>query len=54
MKEEYNSLMEKNTWELAPIPSNMKLARCKCILNKNRDDNGYIKNYNSWLLAKYL
>jgi len=29
MKEEYNSLMENNTWELVPLPSNRKLVICK-------------------------
>ena len=29
MKEEYNSLIENNTWELVPLPSNKKIVRCK-------------------------
>jgi hypothetical protein len=29
MKEEYNSLIENNTWELVPLHSNRKLVRCK-------------------------
>jgi hypothetical protein len=40
MKEEYNSMIENNTWELVPLPFNMKLVRCKCIFKKNRVDDG--------------
>jgi hypothetical protein len=32
MKNEYNSLMENNTWELVPLPSNKKLVICKWIV----------------------
>jgi hypothetical protein len=28
MKEEYNSLMENNTWELVPLSSKRKLVKC--------------------------
>jgi hypothetical protein len=52
MQEEYNSLIENNTWELVPLPSNMKLVRCKCIFKTKRDAYGYTKNYKAQLVAK--
>jgi hypothetical protein len=36
MKEEYKSLIENNTWELVPLPSNKKLVRCKWIFKRKR------------------
>jgi len=52
IKEEYNSLIENNTWELVPLPYNMNIVRCKCIFKKKRDIDGYIKNYKAWLVDK--
>jgi hypothetical protein len=36
MKEDYNSLMKNNKWELVPLPSNRKLVRCKWIFKTKR------------------
>jgi hypothetical protein len=52
MKEEYSSLMENNTWELVPLPSNNKHVKCKWILMTRRDIDGYITKYKAWLVAK--
>jgi hypothetical protein len=47
MKEEYNSMIENDTWELVPLPSNGKLVRCNCIFKTKRDADGYITKYKS-------
>jgi hypothetical protein len=52
MKKKYNSLIENNTWELVPLPSNMKLVICKWIFKEKRDSSGYITNYKAWLVDK--
>jgi hypothetical protein len=31
MQEEYNSLLENQTWDLVPFPSEMKLSRCRWV-----------------------
>jgi hypothetical protein len=31
MKEEYNSLLENQTWDLVPLPSGRKLVRCRWV-----------------------
>jgi hypothetical protein len=54
MKEEYNSLVENNTCELVPLPSNMKLFICKWIFKTKRVFVGYITKYKAWLVAKFF
>jgi hypothetical protein len=29
MQEEYNSLLENQTWDLVPVPSQRKIVRCR-------------------------
>jgi hypothetical protein len=36
MEEEYNSMIENNTWELVPLLSNMNLVRCNWTFKKKR------------------
>jgi hypothetical protein len=31
MQEEYNSLLENQTWDLVPLPSGRKLFRCRWV-----------------------
>jgi len=31
MKEEYNSLLENQTWDMVPLPSGRKLVRCRWV-----------------------
>jgi hypothetical protein len=31
MQEEYNSLLENQTWDLVPLPSGRKLVRCRWV-----------------------
>jgi hypothetical protein len=52
MKEEYNSLVENNIWELVPLPSNGRLVICKWILKTNRATYGYVTKYKAQLVSK--
>jgi hypothetical protein len=52
MNEEYNSLIQKNTWELVSLPPNRKLVRCKWIYKTKREEYGFITKYKDILVAK--
>jgi hypothetical protein len=36
MQEEYNSLLENQTWDLVPLPSGRKLVRCRWVYRTKR------------------
>jgi hypothetical protein len=52
MQEEYNSLLENQTWDLVPLPSRRKLVRCRWVYMTNSTTNGQISRYKSMLVAK--
>eukprot|EP00253_Pinus_taeda_P008388 PITA_08388 len=52
MEEEYNSLLENQTWDLVPLPSGRKLAQCKWVYRTNSAANGKITRRNARLVAK--
>ena len=52
MDEEYNALMENQTWDLVPLPKGRKLFRCKWIFRTKMAANGEIGKYKARLVAK--
>ena len=52
MKTEYDSLMAKGTWELAPLPKGRKSIGCKWVFRTKRDACGTITRHKARLVAK--
>jgi hypothetical protein len=52
MQEEYNSLLENQTWDLVPLPSGRKLFRCRWIYRTNSTMDGHISMYKAMLVSK--
>jgi hypothetical protein len=52
MQEEYNSLLENQTWNLGPLPSGRKLVRCRWVYRTKSIVDGQISRYKSRLVAK--
>jgi hypothetical protein len=52
MSEEYNSLIENQTWNLVLHPSDWKLVRCKWIYRTKKTTNGHVRRYKERLVAK--
>ena len=52
MQEEYNSLLENQTWDLVPLPSGRKLVRCRWVYRTKSAVDGQINRYKSMLVTK--
>jgi hypothetical protein len=52
MQEEYNSLLENQTWDLVPLLSRRKLVICRWVYRTKSATNGYINRYKARLVAK--
>jgi hypothetical protein len=52
MQEEYNSLLENQTWDLVPLPYGRKLVRCIWVYRTKSAVDGQISRYKSRLVAK--
>eukprot|EP00253_Pinus_taeda_P009225 PITA_09225 len=52
MEEEYNSLLENQTWDLVPLPSGRKLIRYKWVYRTNSAADGQITRWKVRLVAK--
>jgi hypothetical protein len=52
MQEEYNSLLENQTWHLVPLPSGRKLVRCRWVYMTKSAIDGQVSKYKSRLVAK--
>jgi hypothetical protein len=54
MQEEYNSLLENQTWDLVPLPSGRKLVRCRWVYRTKSVAHGQISRYKSRLSCQRL
>jgi hypothetical protein len=52
MQEEYNSLLENQTWDLVPLPSRRKLVKCRWVYRTKSAADGHISRYKARLVAK--
>ena len=52
MQEEYNSLLENETWDLIPLPSGRKCVRCRWVYRTKSTTDGHISRYKSSLVTK--
>jgi hypothetical protein len=52
MQEEYNSLLENQTWDLVPLPSGRKLVRCRWVYRTKSTADGYVIRYKARLVSK--
>jgi hypothetical protein len=52
MQEEYNSLLENQTWDLVPLPAGRKLVRCIWVYRTKSATYGHVSRYKSRLVAK--
>jgi hypothetical protein len=52
MEEEYNALIENNTWHLVPPSSNKNLIDCKWVYRIKKKADGSIDRYKARLVAK--
>ena len=50
--EEYQSLMENDTWDLVELPSGRKPIGCKWVFKAKRDKNGKVERFKARLVAK--
>jgi hypothetical protein len=52
MQEEYNSLLENQTWDLVPLPSGRKLVKCRWVYKTKSVADEQISRYKAKLVAK--
>ena len=52
MKEEYHSLLANDTWDIVPLPKDIKLVRCKWVYKTKYGPNGKVDKHKSILVAK--
>jgi hypothetical protein len=52
MQEEYNSLLENQTWDLVPLPSGRKIVICRWFYRTKSAIDGQISRYKARLVTK--
>ena len=52
MKEEYNSLLANDTWDIVPLSKGKKLVRCKWVYRTKYGPDGKVDKHKAILVAK--
>ena len=52
MKDEINSVVSKEVWNLVELPDGTKAIRCKWVFKTKKDSLGNIERYKAILVAK--
>jgi hypothetical protein len=52
MNEQHHSLMEKNTWNLVPLPKGRKNVRCKWVYKTKYASDGSFERHKALLVSK--
>nr|KYP58717.1 hypothetical protein KK1_014137 [Cajanus cajan] len=52
MQQEYNALINNNTWTLVNLPQNRKAIGCKWVFRIKENPNGIVNRYKARLVAK--
>jgi hypothetical protein len=52
MQEEYNSLLENQTWDLVPLLAGRKNFRCRWVYRTKSVTNGHVRRYKARLVSK--
>jgi hypothetical protein len=52
MQQEYNSLLENQTWDLVPLPLGRKLFKCRWVYMTKSVVDGQVSKYKSRLVSK--
>jgi len=52
MQQEYSALLQNQTWDLVPLPSNRKTIGCKWVFRVKENAEGSLNKYKTRLVAK--
>jgi len=52
MNEEYQSLLEKDTWVIFPLPKGRKTVRCRQVYKTNFGPDGKVDRHKAHLVTK--
>jgi hypothetical protein len=52
MQKEYKSLLENQTWDLVPLPSDRKFIKCRWVYRTKKETDGHVRKYKERLVSK--